>query len=74
MVGKIQIIAYILAVYLVYKGYEILHMSLVSTKEKKTAVLIIGFIAFSLSIVFAILFVILMENQAGKIGNTLKNF
>jgi hypothetical protein len=74
MVGQIQIIAYILAVYLVYKGYEILHMSLVSPKEKKTVLIIIGAVAFAFSIIFAIGFVILMELQSEKVGNTFKNF
>jgi len=69
MVGQIQILAYMLAVYLVYKGYEIFHIALVSTSDKKKIGMIIGALAFVGSIGFAAFFVWLMEEQASKVGS-----
>jgi hypothetical protein len=69
MVGQIQILAYMLAVYLVYKGYEIFHIALLSTSDKKKLGMILGGLALVGSIVFAALFVWMMDEQAGKVGN-----
>lgn len=69
MVGQIQILSYMLAVYLVYKGYEILHLTLVSPKENKTLPLILGIFALIGSIGLAIVFVIMMDEQASKVGS-----
>jgi hypothetical protein len=70
MVGQIQIIAYMLAVYLVYKGYEILQIALVSPKEKKTFEVIAGFVALTGSVLLAIGFIYMMDEQASRIGNS----
>ncbi len=73
MVGQIQILAYMLAAYLVYKGYEIFQIAFVSTSNNKKIGMILGGLAFIGSIGLAILFVYMMDEQASKVGtNFLK--
>jgi hypothetical protein len=69
MVGQLQILSYMLAVYLVYKGYEIFHMALLSTGDNKKIGMILGGLALLGSIGLAIVFVVMMDEQASKVGS-----
>jgi hypothetical protein len=69
MVGQLQILSYMLAVYLVYKGYEIFHIALVSSSDKRKLGMILGALAFVGSIGLAIIFVLIMDAQASKVGS-----
>jgi hypothetical protein len=45
MAGMLQIITYLLAVYLVFKGVEILQIGLASSRPDRTGMIIVGVIA-----------------------------
>jgi hypothetical protein len=51
VVGMIQIVTYVLAVYLVLKGIEILQIGLAPTRENRDAVIAIGVLALVVCIV-----------------------
>jgi hypothetical protein len=51
VVGMIQIVTYVLAVYLVMKGIEILQIGLAPTRENRDAVIAIGVLALVVCIV-----------------------
>lgn len=71
MVGLIQIVIYLLAVYLVYKGFEILQIALVAPVEHKhrQTGIVIGVLAVCLAICGAFLAVSSADGIAAKIGN-----
>lgn len=71
MIGQIQIITYLLAVYLVYKGYEIFQIAFMSESKQKKIGMIIGGFAFIGSILVALLIVYLMEEQANRVGTNV---
>ena len=64
MIGILQIITYLLCIYLVFKGFEILQIALMSSRSDRKAGLIIGIIAVIVSIFVAICFTILINEQA----------
>jgi hypothetical protein len=69
MVGMVQILTYLLCVYLVFKGFEILQIALASTRTDRTLLLAIGVIAIGVSVVVAQLFVKMIDAQAAAVGN-----
>jgi hypothetical protein len=50
MIGMIQILTYLLAVYLVFKGVEILQIALMSNRTDRTAGIVIGIVAVVLDL------------------------
>lgn len=73
MVGMLQIITYLLCVYLVYKGLEILQIGLASNNQNRKLMLVIGLIAFGLSVVLAVIFAGWMESHVISIGEQMKD-
>lgn len=70
MVGMLQIITYLLCLYLVYKGLEIFQIALVASKSTGRSVgLAIGALACAASVVATILFAALIDAQALKVGS-----
>jgi hypothetical protein len=68
MAGMLQIITYLLCVYLVFKGVEILQIGLMSTNENRARLgKMIGITAVVLSVVFAVVFTLWIDLQAGAI-------
>jgi hypothetical protein len=61
MVGQIELISWMLCVYLVYKGYEIFQAAFICTSEKRKIAMIFSTIVFAGSIFLAIGFFVLME-------------
>lgn len=61
MVGQIEIINWLLCVYLCYKGYEILQRAQLSPKENKKWHVIIGWLLFIGAILIAIGTFVFME-------------
>jgi hypothetical protein len=61
MVGQIEIINWLLCVYLCYKGYEILQRAQLSPKENKKWFLIIAWVLFVSAVFIAIGTFIFME-------------
>ncbi|HEU4712024.1 MAG TPA: hypothetical protein VFS76_10690 [Pyrinomonadaceae bacterium] len=66
MVGMLQIVTYLLCVYLVFKGVEIFQIALASqrTDGSRTLALIIGGVMIAISILAAIIFAIWITDQA----------
>ena len=68
----LQIIGWLLCVYLVFKGVEILQIGLASTKENKAGMLLIGWGAVAASVVLAAVFIGLIDMQSGSIPGALR--
>lgn len=70
MVGMLQIITYLLCVYLFFKAVEIFQIALVAPKStSKGYGLIIGVIAVVAAFVAAGIFTTMIDSQALKIGS-----
>jgi hypothetical protein len=70
MAGMLQIMTYLLCVYLIYKGFEILQIALMSNREDRTAGLIIGVIAVVVAFFAAFKFFNWINEQAEVIGRS----
>jgi hypothetical protein len=68
MVGMLQIITYLLCVYLIYKGFEIFQIALMSNREARAGGLAIGLVAILASFALAALFVYWIDLQATKVA------
>ena len=64
MAGMLQIITYLLCVYLVFKGFEIFQIALMSNRENRKVGLSFGIGALLIAIVVAIKFAIWIDEQA----------
>ena len=53
MVGLMQIMIYMLSVYLVFKGVEIFQIALMSVRPNRTGGMIIGILAVAIAIIAA---------------------
>ncbi|NWG55062.1 MAG: hypothetical protein HXY28_15230 [Hydrogenophilaceae bacterium] len=72
MVGMLQILTYMLAVYMVLKGVEIFQIGLVSNRESvRKAAMFIGIIALIASIGCAFIFVTWQEEMAMRTAGSL---
>lgn len=69
MAGMLQIITYLLAAYLVFKGVEIFQIALSSSRENRTVPLMIGGMAIVASILVAALAVTLQDAQAKSLSS-----
>lgn len=67
MVGMLQVLTYLLAFYLVLKGVEILQIALASNRPKRTGIVILGAFVLGASILAAVGFVEMQDNQAQSI-------
>lgn len=68
MAGLIQILIYLLGVYLIYKGIEIFQIALMSNREDRFWGLFIGVIAIIASIALASSFALWADQQATVIS------
>lgn len=73
MVGMLQIITYLLCVYLVFKGFEILQIGLASAREDRAAPLLIGVIFVLVSLVAAYSFWKMVDAQASSVSNRMQS-
>jgi uncharacterized membrane protein (DUF485 family) len=71
MIGMLQIITYLLCVYLVFKGYEIFQIAFMSNREKRGGGLAIGICAIIISFIAATVFIYLINSQAKSISDSL---
>ena len=71
MIGMIQILTYLLSVYLVFKGFEIFQIALMSTREDRAKGLIIGVLAIVISIGAGLIFVQWSDSQAQSVSNSM---
>jgi hypothetical protein len=73
MVGMIQIVTYLLCVYLIYKGVEIFQIAYVSQSNKRNEGIAIGIFAIVIAIIAAIVFYNMINDQATAVGNSMQN-
>jgi hypothetical protein len=73
MVGMLQIITYLLCIYLVFKGVEIFQIALASPRvdSSRGAALILGGITIAISVIAAIAFSVWITDQAVGIQGNL---
>lgn len=69
MVGMLQIITYLLAFYLIVKGFEVLQIGLASARTKRGGVIVFGIIVLLACIVVAVGIVFIQETHVLTIGN-----
>ncbi len=66
----IQILTYLLAVYLVFKGFEILQIALMSSRADRTAGIIVGVLAIVFALGAAGYFVDMADTQAKSVSSS----
>jgi uncharacterized membrane protein HdeD (DUF308 family) len=71
MAGMLQILTYLLCFYLVIKGIEVLQIGLASGRETRKTVIIIGALTLIASIIAAISFVNMQDNQAASMQSAM---
>lgn len=71
MVGLMQIMIYMLAVYLVFKGVEIFQIALMSVRSNRTGGMIIGILAVAIAIIAAGGFSLWADQVAASIGERM---
>lgn len=70
MVGMLQIFTYLLCVYLVFKGVEILQIALASAREDRAGVIVIGIIAVVIAFVASSYFTSMIDAQAAAVSRS----
>jgi hypothetical protein len=73
MVGMLQILTYLAALYLVVKGIEVLQIGLASTPPSRGGVVAIGVATLVLCLSGAVLFVVMQDAQATRVGRTTQS-
>jgi len=71
MVGMLQIITYLLCVYLVYKGWEILQIALMSNRENRKVGIVLGVIAVVGSFIASAIFTYMIDLQASSVSGNV---
>jgi uncharacterized membrane protein len=74
MVGMLQIVTYLLCVYLVFKGIEIYQIAKMSSREDRAGGLTLGTMMIVISIIAALVFAVWITTQAESIGNSTPRF
>jgi hypothetical protein len=69
MIGMLQIITYLLCVYLVFKGFEILQIALMSPREDRKGGITIGVLLLIISIAAAFNFTQMIDAQAASVSS-----
>ncbi len=68
MVGMLQIITYLLCVYLVIKGIEIFQIALMSPRENRTPGLVLGGLVVAACVLSALFFTYMIDVQAQHVS------
>lgn len=71
MIGMLQIITYLLCVYLIFKGIEIFQIAQMSSREDRKSGLNLGTAMIFVSILAAGIFYVLINNQAESIQSNI---
>ena len=71
MAGMLQILTYLLAVYLVVKGIEVLQIGLASGRENRTGLIIFGGATLAGCIVAALAFSNMQDKQAESLQSSM---
>jgi hypothetical protein len=70
MVGMLQIIAWLLCAYLIFKGFEIFQIANVKSHEPGAHGMLLGTVMLVISFVLALVFFALINMQADAIGSS----
>jgi Na+(H+)/acetate symporter ActP len=70
MIGMLQILTYLLALYLVMKGIEILQIGLASARQNRSDLIAIGVLSVIVCIAGASFFVVMQDNQAQSVSSS----
>ncbi len=71
MTGMIQVLTYLLGIYLVVKGVGVLQLALCSTRPNRAIPMLIGLLTLGVCVVAAVALVNMQDEQARSIGATL---
>ena len=74
MVGMLQIITYLLCVYLIFKGIEIFQIALMGNPNKRAIGIVIGALMIVTSIIAAIIFTYMIDIQAKSVSDGMRGF
>lgn len=74
MVGMLQIITYLLCVYLIFKGIEIWQIANVKSNETDGSGLSLGAAMIVIAVIVAIVFIVWINDQAETVSNTVPRF
>jgi uncharacterized membrane protein len=69
MAGMLQIITYLLAFYLIIKGFGFLQIALASNREKRVGIIVFAIFIIILCIIVAVVIVIMQDQQALFLSN-----
>ena len=72
MAGMLQILTYLLAVYLVVKGVEVLQIALASNRESRSGIIIIGVGTLTICVVCAVTLAQWQDQQAQSISRNME--
>ncbi len=73
MVGLMQIMIYMLAVYLVFKGVEILQIALMSPRQNRVGGILIGVVFIGIAVAAGIGFSVWADSTAQSISDRMNN-
>ena len=73
MVGMIQILTYLLCVYLVFKGLEIVMIALASARADRAGLVTIAVLLFLVSVGAAFFFWHAADQQASAVSSRIQN-
>jgi uncharacterized membrane protein len=73
MAGMLEIITYLLCVYLIFKGVEIFQIAFMSSKEHRSTGMAIGGVMIVAALVAAVVFAYWITSQAESMSNSMRN-
>lgn len=71
MAGMLQIITYLLCVYLIFKGIEIFQIANVKSRENEGRGLVLGAVMVAVGVIAALVFYTWINQQAESINSNL---
>lgn len=73
MLGMMQIMIWLLCVYLVFKGVEIFQIAWMSPRESRSGGIALGALMVVVAVIAAISFVVLEEQMAAQVTESQRN-
>lgn len=74
MAGMLQIITYLLAVYLVVKGIEVLQIALASPRTDRRGIIALGAFTLVACVIIAFVLVGMQDEQAASLSRTATGY
>ena len=70
MVGMIQIITWLLAAYMIVKGFEFVQMAVCAPPQHRRTAFVLAYIMLAFCIASAVVAISWQEDQASRVGGT----